>query len=172
MELACLVELDVLPLLIQMPFFSALFFAAQHTKGVADSSFLWHCSWQTKLALDGYRCGSLLYPKYALSSWNWRWNPKGKHAQSIIDESDYDRCLSLISSAGVTLYWVVGGVIKLSNNLSSTTWFVQIFASASLRNTKQSSKATSHRVKKMSHLLQRHKSNTNQKQPQCRKTTQ
>ena len=28
-----------LPLLIQMPFFSALFFAAQH-KGVADSSFL------------------------------------------------------------------------------------------------------------------------------------
>ena len=29
-----------LPLLIQMPFFSALFFAAQHTKGVADSSFL------------------------------------------------------------------------------------------------------------------------------------
>ena len=30
-----------LPLLIQMPFFSALFFAAQYTQGVAGSSFLW-----------------------------------------------------------------------------------------------------------------------------------
>ena len=64
MESACLVELGKFVALDpKMPFFSALFFAAQHTKGVADSSFLWHCSWQTKLALDGYRCGSfLLYP--------------------------------------------------------------------------------------------------------------
>ncbi|MGZ7226741.1 YidC/Oxa1 family membrane protein insertase, partial [Streptococcus pyogenes] len=29
-----------LPLLIQMPFFSALFFAARYTKGIAESNFL------------------------------------------------------------------------------------------------------------------------------------
>ena len=102
-----------LPLLIQMPFFSALFFAAQHTKGVADSSFLGIALGKPSLLLAAI-VAVLYYIQSMLS------------LHGIEDESQKESMrkaslmspimigvFSLISSAGVTLYWVVGGVIQI-----------------------------------------------------------
>ena len=102
-----------LPLLIQMPFFSALFFAAQHTKGVADSSFLGIALGKPSLLLTAI-VAVLYYIQSMLS------------LHGIEDETQKESMrkaslmspimlgvFSLISSAGVTLYWVVGGVIQI-----------------------------------------------------------
>ena len=78
------------------------------TPKVVQVVALWHCSRQTKLALDSDRSSSLLYQscfRHGIEDGN----PKGKHAQSITDEFDYDRCplIDLLSRSNSLR--VVGG---------------------------------------------------------------
>ena len=162
-----------LPLLIQMPFFSALFFAAQHTKGVADSSFLGIALGKPSLLLTAIV--AVLYYIQSMLSLHGIEDETQKESmrKASLMSPIMIGVFSLISSAGVTLYWVVGGVIQIIQQ-----FVINYLIRPNLRKRvaeeykNNPPKATSHRVKKMSHPLQRHKSNTNQKQPQCRKTTQ
>ena len=138
-----------LPLLIQMPFFSALFFAAQHTKGVAESSFLGIALGKPSLLLTAI-VAILYYIQSMLS------------LHGIEDESQKESMrkaslmspimigvFSLISSAGVTLYWVVGGVIQIIQQ-----FVINYLIRPNLRKRvaeeykNNPPKATSHRVKK------------------------
>ena len=138
-----------LPLLIQMPFFSALFFAAQHTKGVADSSFFGIALGKPSLLLTAI-VAVLYYIQSMLS------------LHGIEDETQKESMrkaslmspitigvFSLISSAGVTLYWVVGGVIQIIQQ-----FVINYLIRPNLRKRvaeeykNNPPKATSHRVKK------------------------
>ena len=81
---------------------------------------------------------------------------------------------SLISSAGVTLYWVVGGVIQIIQQ-----FVINYLIRPNLRKRvaeeykNNPPKATSHRVKKRRHTNCDHTNSTQtKKQPQCRETTQ
>ena len=138
-----------LPLLIQMPFFSALFFAAQHTKGVAESSFLGialgkrsllfiaivavHYYIQSMLCLHGIEHDTL----------------KESMRKASLMSPIMIGVFSLISSAGVTLYWVVGGVIQIIQQ-----FVINYLIRPNLRKRvaeeykNNPPKATSHRVKK------------------------
>ncbi len=138
MVLACLVELGACHSWSKCHSSQLSSLAAQHTKGVADSSFLWHCSRQTKLALDSNRSKAPYYIQSMLSSWNWRWNPKESMRKALMVRIMIG-VFSLISSADFTgSRW---GDPNYPTILSSTTFDSSKFASASLRNTKQSSKS-------------------------------
>ena len=102
-----------LPLLIQMPFFSALFFAAQHTKGVADSSFLGIALGKPSLLLTAIV--AVLYYIQSMLSLHGIEDETQKESmrKASLMSPIMIGVFSLISSAGVTLYWVVGGVIQI-----------------------------------------------------------
>ena len=102
-----------LPLLIQMPFFSALFFAAQYTEGVANSTFLGIDLGKSSIVLT-LIVGVLYYLQSVLS------------LHGIEDEAQKEQMkrasymspimivvFSFMSPAAVTLYWVVGGFIQI-----------------------------------------------------------
>ena len=102
-----------LPLLIQMPFFSALFFAAQYTEGVAQSHFFGIHLGSSNLILVAI-VGVLYYIQSVLS------------LHGIEDEAQKEQMkrasymspimiviFSFMSPAAVTLYWVVGGFIQI-----------------------------------------------------------
>ena len=102
-----------LPLIIQTPFFSALFFAAQYTNGVASSTFLGINLGKPSLALT-LIVGVLYYIQSLLS------------LHGIEDETQKEQMkratyispitivgFSFLSPAAVTLYWVVGGFIQI-----------------------------------------------------------
>ena len=154
-----------LPLLIQMPFFSALFFAAQHTKGVADSSFLGIALGKPSLLLTAIV--AVLYYIQSMLSLHGIEDETQKESmrKASLMSPIMIGVFSLISSAGVTLYWVVGGVIQIIQQ-----FVINYLIRPNLRKRvaeeykNNPPKATSHRgEKKMSHQLRLHKSNTNQK---------
>lgn len=108
-----------LPLLIQMPFFTALFYAARYTDGIADAHFLGIDLGERSLILVAiagvlYFCQSLLM-------------------QIGMDEAQRQQMKSMMlmnplmiiffswsAPAGVTLYWVVGGFIGILQQLLTT----------------------------------------------------
>ena len=103
-----------LPLLIQMPFFSALFFAAQYTQGVAGSSFLWIKDLaKSDLALTAI-VGILYYIQSVLSLHGI----EDETQRNSMKQASYMSPImivgfSFLSPAAVTLYWVVGGFIQI-----------------------------------------------------------
>lgn len=108
-----------LPIFIQMPFFSALFYAARFTEGVADAHFL------------GIDLGSRSIPLILIAGALY-------YAQSLfmmvgVDEAQKQQLKSMSlmnplmimffswnSPAGVTLYWVVGGAFGIFQQLLTT----------------------------------------------------
>ena len=101
------------PILIQMPFFSAIYFAAQHTEGVAQASYLGIPLGSPSMMLVAF-AGVLYYLQSLLS------------LHGVEDETQRDQIkkmayvspvmivgFSLISPASVTLYWVVGGFMMI-----------------------------------------------------------
>ena len=103
-----------LPLLIQMPFFSALYFAAQYTPGISKDSFLGIGLGSKKSCFNLSCCCSLLHSKYALSPWYRRWKPKRNYEEKTALVSPIMIAVfSLMAPAGVTLYWVVGGFVQI-----------------------------------------------------------
>ena len=141
-----------LPLLIQMPFFSALFFAAQHTKGVAESSFLGIALGKPSLLLTAIV--AVLYYIQSMLSLHGIEDETQKESmrKASLMSPIMIGVFSLISSAGVTLYWVVGGVIQIIQQ-----FVINYLIRPNLR------KRVAEEYKKTLHQLQRHKFNTNQK---------
>lgn len=101
-----------LPLLIQMPFFSALFYAARYTKGIAESSFLGINLGQQSMILIVV-VGVLYYVQSLLSLVGLDEEQKEQMKKMIYLSPLMIVIFSLTAPAGVTLYWVVGGFVQI-----------------------------------------------------------
>lgn len=101
-----------LPLLIQMPFFSALFFAARYTEGVTQSNFLGINLGQQSLILTIF-VGILYYIQSLLSLVGLDEEQKDQMKKMLYMSPLMIVIFSFTSPAGVTLYWVVGGLVQI-----------------------------------------------------------
>ena len=101
-----------LPLLIQMPFFSALFFAARYTEGVTQSNFLGINLGQRSLILTIF-VGILYYIQSLLSLVGLDEEQKDQMKKMLYMSPLMIVIFSFTSPAGVTLYWVVGGFVQI-----------------------------------------------------------
>ena len=101
-----------LPLLIQMPFFSALFYAARYTKGIAESSFLGINLGQQSMILTIF-VGILYYIQSLLSLVGLDEEQKDQMKKMLYMSPLMIVIFSLTAPAGVTLYWVVGGFVQI-----------------------------------------------------------
>lgn len=101
------------PILIQLPFFSAIYFAAQHTEGVSEASFMGIALGSPSWIL--LACAGVLYYLQSLLS-----------LHGVEDETQREQLkkmiymsplmivmFSIFSPASVTLYFVVGGIIMI-----------------------------------------------------------
>ena len=101
------------PLLIQMPFFSAIFFAAQHTEGVAEASFLGIALGSPSWILIAC-AGVLYYVQSLLSLHGVEDETQREQLKKMIYMSPMMIVMfSIFSPASVTLYWVVGGFMMI-----------------------------------------------------------
>ncbi|HFI0253637.1 TPA: membrane protein insertase YidC [Streptococcus suis] len=101
-----------LPLLIQMPFFTALFYAARHTPGISTAEFMGISLGQPSMILTAV-AGILYYAQSMLMQVGMDEEQK-KQMQTVAYMNPIMIVIfSWTSPAGVTLYWVVGGMIGL-----------------------------------------------------------
>ena len=101
------------PILLQMPFFSAIFFAAQHTEGVADSNFLGIALGSPSMLLVAF-AGILYYLQSLLSLHGVEDEMQRDQLKKMIYMSPLMIVVfSLFAPASVTLYWVVGGFMMI-----------------------------------------------------------
>ncbi|MGT2742868.1 membrane protein insertase YidC [Streptococcus plurextorum] len=108
-----------LPLLIQMPFFSAMYFASIHTPGIADSTFLW-----MNLGKPDFILIAIIVALYFVQSWlsiqavpeDQRQQMKATMYTMPIMMAVFT--ISLPSSVG--LYWLVGGFFSIFQQLITT----------------------------------------------------
>lgn len=101
------------PLLIQMPFFSAIYFAAQHTEGVAEASFLGIALGSPSWILIAC-AGILYYIQSLLSLHGVEDETQREQLKKMIYMSPMMIVMfSIFSPASVTLYWVVGGFMMI-----------------------------------------------------------
>ena len=101
------------PILLQMPFFSAIYFAAQHTEGVAQASYLGIPLGSPSMILVA--CAGVLYYLQSLLSLH---GVEDETQREQIKKMIYMSPLmivvfSVFSPASVTLYWVVGGFMMI-----------------------------------------------------------
>ena len=96
------------PLLLQMPFFSAIYFAAQHTEGVAEASFLGIELGSPSWILVAF-AGVLYYLQSLLSLHG----VEDEIKKMIYMSPMMIVMFSIFSPASVTLYWVVGGFMMI-----------------------------------------------------------
>lgn len=101
-----------LPLLIQMPFFSAIYFAARHTPGIAEASFLGIDLGKSSLILTAI-AGVLYYGQSLLMQVGMDEEQKKQMKTMALMNPLMIVMISFRSPAGVTLYWVIGGLISL-----------------------------------------------------------
>ena len=101
------------PILIQMPFFSAIYFAAQHTEGVAEASFLGIALGSPSWILIAC-AGVLYYVQSLLSLHGVEDETQREQLKKMIYMSPMMIVMfSIFSPASVTLYWVVGGFMMI-----------------------------------------------------------
>ena len=101
------------PILIQMPFFSAIYFAAQHTEGVAEASFLGIELGSPSWILVAF-AGVLYYLQSLLSLHGVEDETQREQIKKMIYMSPMMIVMfSIFSPASVTLYWVVGGFMMI-----------------------------------------------------------
>lgn len=98
-----------LPLLIQMPIFSALFFAARYTKGISEASFFGVNLGQPSMIFVILAGVAYLLQGY-LSTIGIPEEQKKTMKSMLIVSPLMIVFMSISSPAGVTLYWVVGGI--------------------------------------------------------------
>ncbi|CAM4129893.1 hypothetical protein AT575_06660 [Streptococcus penaeicida] len=108
-----------LPLLIQMPFFSAMYFAALHTKGISTSTFMGIDLGSRSLVLT-----AIIAVLYFFQSWL---------SMQAVDEAQRQQMKTMMYTmpimmifmtmslpAGVGLYWLVGGFFSIIQQLITT----------------------------------------------------
>ena len=101
------------PLLLQMPFFSAIYFAAQHTEGVSEASFLGIELGSPSWILVAF-AGVLYYLQSLLSLHGVEDETQREQIKKMIYMSPMMIVMfSIFSPASVTLYWVVGGFMMI-----------------------------------------------------------
>ena len=101
------------PLLLQMPFFSAIYFAAEHTEGVAEASFLGIELGSPSWILVAF-AGVLYYLQSLLSLHGVEDETQREQIKKMIYMSPMMIVMfSIFSPASVTLYWVVGGFMMI-----------------------------------------------------------
>ena len=102
-----------IPILIQMPFFSAIYFAAQHTDGVSKASFLGIELGSPSWILIAC-AGVLYYVQSLLSLHGVEDETQREQLKKMIYMSPMMIVMfSIFSPASVTLYWVVGGFMMI-----------------------------------------------------------
>ncbi|MDW8750806.1 membrane protein insertase YidC [Streptococcus suis] len=101
-----------LPLLIQMPFFTALFYAARYTPGISEATFLGIDLGSPSIILTAV-AGVLYYIQSLLMQVGMDEEQKKQMRTVAIMNPLMIVMFSWSSPAGVTLYWVVGGLIGL-----------------------------------------------------------
>lgn len=105
-----------LPLLIQMPFFSAIFFAARYTPGVAEASFM-----GIKLGSTSILLTALVGVLYFIQSWMSMHGMDAEQRDQMKNMMFMTPLMMVIfgisSPAGVILYWVVGGFVQILQQL-------------------------------------------------------
>ncbi|HFI0240296.1 TPA: membrane protein insertase YidC [Streptococcus suis] len=101
-----------LPLLIQMPFFTALFYAARYTPGISEATFLGIDLGSSSLILTAV-AGVLYYFQSLLMQVGMDEEQKKQMQTFALMNPLMIVMFSWSSPAGVTLYWVVGGLIGL-----------------------------------------------------------
>ena len=101
------------PILLQMPFFSAIYFAAQHTEGVAQASYLGIPLGSPSWILIAC-AGVLYYVQSLLSLHGVEDETQREQLKKMIYMSPLMIVMfSVFSPASVTLYWVVGGFMMI-----------------------------------------------------------
>lgn len=101
-----------LPILIQMPFFTALFYAARYTEGISEASFLGIGLGTPSLVLTAI-AGVLYYLQSLLMTVGMDEEQKKQMKTMSLMNPLMIVMFSWSSPAGVTLYWVVGGIVGL-----------------------------------------------------------
>ncbi|MGQ7462096.1 membrane protein insertase YidC [Streptococcus suis] len=101
-----------LPLLIQMPFFTALFYAARYTPGISEATYLGIDLGSPSIILTAV-AGVLYYIQSLLMQVGMDEEQKKQMRTVAIMNPLMIVMFSWSSPAGVTLYWVVGGLIGL-----------------------------------------------------------
>ncbi len=101
-----------LPLLIQMPFFTALFYSARYTEGISEATFLGIDLGSPSIVLTAI-AGILYYGQSLLMQVGMDEEQKKQMRAMALMNPIMIVIFSWSSPAGVTLYWVVGGIIGL-----------------------------------------------------------
>lgn len=114
--LSMLGGMGCLPILIQMPFFSAIFFAARYTPGISESTFLGINLGATSLVLT-----LIVAVLYFIQSWMSMFGMDKEQRDQMKNMMYMTPAMMIFfgisSPAGVTLYWVVGGFIQILQQL-------------------------------------------------------
>ena len=104
--------LGCLPVLIQMPFFTALLYATRYTPGIAESEFLNISLGKSSLLLTAV-AGVLYYFQSLFMQFGLEDEQREQMKKMMLLNPIMIMIFSFSSPAGVTLYWVVGGLIGL-----------------------------------------------------------
>lgn len=105
-----------LPILIQMPFFSALFYAARFTEGIAGQSFLWFQLDKPDLILTAI-IAALYFLQSYLSMQSIPEEQKEQMKSMMYMTPIMMVMFSFTSPAGVALYWLIGGIFAILQQL-------------------------------------------------------
>ncbi|MGQ7658558.1 membrane protein insertase YidC [Streptococcus suis] len=101
-----------LPILIQMPFFTALFYAARYTEGISEATFLGIDLGSPSIILTAV-AGVLYYIQSLLMQVGMDEEQKKQMKTMALMNPIMIMMFSFGSPAGVTLYWVIGGLFGI-----------------------------------------------------------
>jgi YidC/Oxa1 family membrane protein insertase len=105
-------SMGCLPLLIQMPFFSALFYAARYTNGISSATFLGIDLGKSSIALT-IIAGVFYFLQSYISTIGIDEEQKKQMKTMMFMSPLMIVFFSFSSPAGVTLYWVIGGIFGI-----------------------------------------------------------
>lgn len=105
-----------LPLLLQMPFFTAIFYAARYTEGVKDYIFLGINLGKPSIPL-GLIIAALYYIQTYISTHAMDPMQREQMKSTLYAMPLVMIIMSFTAPAGVSLYWLVGGLVQIVQQL-------------------------------------------------------
>ena len=105
-----------LPVLIQMPFFSAIYVAAAYTPGIKESTFLGINLGQRSIILAAIVV-ALYYVQSYMSLYGMDQEQRDQMKSTIYLMPITMAIFTIGAQAGVVLYWVVGGIFQILQQL-------------------------------------------------------